>query len=227
MALLGKAALAMWWDMAADKRDEFEDWHSHEHFTERLNIPGFHRASRWRCIEGGEGIFVLYELDEYEILTSPQYLAHLNAPTPWSRNMMLHHRNMVRGQCRVLESRGGSVARHALAIRLSSFAEHDDALRGALSSLFERLALRPGLAGAHLLRHQTPAIPPTEEQRIRGLSDQAIDWVIVVCAYDLGCLYQVSDHELGDAALKAFGAADEPVRGVYTLAHSATPRDTI
>ena len=51
MALLGKAALAMWWDMAADMRKDFEDWHAHEHFPERLGIPGFRRASRWSAAE--------------------------------------------------------------------------------------------------------------------------------------------------------------------------------
>jgi hypothetical protein len=38
MALPGKAALAMWWDMAPGMRAEFEDGHSHEHFPERLAI---------------------------------------------------------------------------------------------------------------------------------------------------------------------------------------------
>ena len=46
MSLLGKACLAMWWDMAPDMRAEFEHWHSHEHFPERLAIPGFQRATR-------------------------------------------------------------------------------------------------------------------------------------------------------------------------------------
>ena len=44
MSLLGKAALAMWWDMAPEMKADFEDWHSHEHFPERLGIPGFLRA---------------------------------------------------------------------------------------------------------------------------------------------------------------------------------------
>ena len=61
MSLLGSAALAMWWDIAPQVLADFEDWHSHEHFTERLGIPGFHRASRWRNAADGEGVFVMYE----------------------------------------------------------------------------------------------------------------------------------------------------------------------
>ena len=84
MSLLGNAALAMWWDMATDARDEFEDWHSHEHFPERLRIPGFQRASRWASADGGEAFFVMYELESFDTLSSPAYVARLNAPTPWS-----------------------------------------------------------------------------------------------------------------------------------------------
>ncbi|HUG22283.1 MAG TPA: hypothetical protein VMN83_07135, partial [Albitalea sp.] len=74
----GQAALAMWWDMAPGVCDEFEHWHSHEHFPERLALPGFQRASRWAEADGGEGFFVLYELATYEALVSAEYLASLN-----------------------------------------------------------------------------------------------------------------------------------------------------
>ena len=111
MALLGEAALAMWWDMAPDMRAEFEHWHSHEHFPERLALPGFLRATRWAAADGGEGFFILYELQEHGALSSPEYLARLNAPTPWSTRLMPHHRNMVRSQCHVVATRGGAVAR--------------------------------------------------------------------------------------------------------------------
>ena len=45
--MLGKAAVAMWWDIAPDMKAEFEDWHTHEHMPERLAIPGFLRGMRW------------------------------------------------------------------------------------------------------------------------------------------------------------------------------------
>ena len=136
MPLLGKAALAMWWDMAPEMKAGFEDWHSHEHFPERLGIPGFLRASRWSSASGGEGFFVMYELEAYETLSSPQYLARLNAPTPWSTRLMPHHRNMVRSQCRVLETRGG-LAGQALTLRLSPAAGRDDDVRKFFKSLID------------------------------------------------------------------------------------------
>src|SRR4029079_18499992 len=158
MSLLGKAALAMWWDMSASRRPEFEHWHTHEHLPERLGIPGFRRATRWTSADDGEGIFVMYELDDYDVLASPAYLARLNAPTPWSTRLMPEHRNMVRSQCRVLESCGINPARHALTARRSHALGRDQELRAAIRRVVVHSRLQAGFAGLQLLRHETPSI---------------------------------------------------------------------
>ena len=225
MPLLGQAALAMWWNMAPDMRREFEDWHTHEHFPERLGIPGFRRSSRWTSADGGEGIFVLYELDTYEVLASQPYLARLNAPTPWSTRLMPYHRNMVRGQARVLTSRGAAIARHAMTIRLAPQPARADELRQALDSLVARLSALPGLAGAHLLQHQAPEIAQTTEQKIRGGADRAVDWVLVVCGYEAKAMESLAAGELASPALEKLGAEPGAERGIYALSCSATPSD--
>lgn len=227
MALLGKAVLAMWWDISHSRRSEFEHWHTHEHFRERLRIPGFRRATRWTSADGGEGIFVMYELDDYDVVASPAYLARLNAPTPWSTRMMPDHRNMVRSQCRVLESRGASTARHALTIRLSPAAGSDEQLRDAIRRLAERVPGEPGFAGLHLLRHHTPSIAPTAEQKLRALADRTADWVLVSCGYDADALIALSSGELSDDSLLAMGAAPSSERALYSLSCSATPLDVM
>lgn len=225
MSLLGKGALAMWWSMAAPVRADFEDWHSHEHFPERLRIPGFRRATRWASADGGEGIFVMYELQEYETVSSAPYLERLNAPTPWSTRMMPYHRDMVRTQCRVLESAGGAVARHALTVRLSPAAGRTGDLRSGLRALIDSVPSRPGLVGAHLLQHQAPPIAATTEQKIRGSADQAADWVLVCCGYDLAVVQALAHDALSAQGLARLGASDASVRDFYTLSYSATPAD--
>lgn len=224
MSLLGKACLAMWWDMAPAMRVEFEHWHSHEHFPERLGIPGFLRATRWTSATGGEGIFVMYELEAHEVVSSPAYLASLNAPSPWSTKLMPHHRNMVRTQCHVLESRGTSVARQVLTVRLSPADGRAAELQAALAAHMAGWVVQPGLAGAHLLRHQTPAIAQTTEQKIRG-GDQAADWVLVVCGYDAAALDALAQSALSEAALVLLGARPGLVCGRFALSLSATPDD--
>jgi hypothetical protein len=223
MPLLGSAAVAMWWDVAPAQRAEFEDWHSHEHFPERMGIPGFQRGSRWAPSANHDGFFVIYELDTYETLTSPHYLARLNSPTPWSTKMMPHHRNMVRSQCRVLESHGSAIARDALTVRLAPIEGRDALLRDALHTTIARLVKRPGISGAHLLQHHRPAIAATTEQKLRG-GDREAEWVLVVVGYDATALNQVAIAEAG-AALVEGGVAAGAQAALYTLSTSATPTD--
>jgi len=225
MSVIGKAALAMWWDMAALHRSEFEHWHTHEYFPERLGIPGFRRVTRWLSAEGTEGVFVMYELDDYEVLASPAYLARLNAPTPWSARLMPHHRNMVRSQCRVLESCGINPARNALTLRLSPASGRDKELRAAIRRVAEHISRQAGFAGLHLLRHEPPSIAVTEEQKIRGNADRTADWVVVACGYEAEALRALSERELGSESLAEMGATPGVERGLYALSCSATPVD--
>jgi hypothetical protein len=224
MALLGAGVLAMWWNVPGEARSEFEDWHAHEHFPERLSIPGFRRASRWTSTDGAGGVFVLYELEDYAVLSSPPYLDHLNMPTPWSTKMMPHHHGMVRSQCRVLETCGASVAAHALTVRLSPAPGREAVLHAAIASLVGPLATRPGLTGAHLVRHERPPIASTTEQRIRG-NDREADWVLVVTGYEAAALEALAATEFGDVALAEAGAVPGSVAGLYRLAYSAIPSD--
>jgi len=225
MPLLGKAALAMWWDMSAAHRSEFEDWHSHEHFPERLRIPGFLRGSRWSSASGGEGFFVMYELQAYETLTSPEYFARLNAPTPWSTLMMPRHRNMVRSQCHVLDSHGGGIGGVMLTVRLSPAPGKEDCLRVHLQQLLGALPQRSGVTAAHLLRTQTPQAAATTEQRIRGGADGVADWIVLVAGYDSAALERLAEAELGLLALSGAGALPAQVSAVYRLSLAMTPQD--
>ena len=215
----------MWWDMAPEMKSEFEDWHSHEHFPERLGVPGFRRASRWTSATGDEGVFVMYELTSHAILSSAAYVDHLNTPTPWSTRMMPHHRNMVRSQCRVLESWGGSAARHALTLRVSPLQNRADDLRAFFRPLCAALVQRPGIVGAHLLQHQAPPIAETTEQRIRNSADRVADWVFVALGYEAPVLEALVHSDLAATALRASGAAEGALCGLYTLSHSATSED--
>ena len=224
MPLLGQAAVAMWWDMAQAQRAEFEDWHSHEHFPERLSIPGFRRGSRWRSVENTEGFFVFYELAGTGTLTSPEYLDRLNNPTPWSTKMMPHHRNMVRSLSRVLESRGSGIGGFIATLRLSPRPGQEDALRTALATTLAALAILPGIVGGHLLQTQTPQIAPTTEQKIRG-GDAAADWIVLIFANDLPSLRAVTTRDLSAERLGAAGAVPGTLSSLFQLSHAITPAD--
>jgi hypothetical protein len=225
MALLGKAAVAMCWKVDPEQRREFDDWHSHEHFPERMSIPGFRRGSRWASALEAEGFFVLYELEQYETLTFKAYLDRLNSPTPWSTKMMSHHLNMVRSQCRVAASFGGGVATSLATIRLSPDAGRETDLKTVLIETLGELAPKPGLTGAHLLLTDTPKTSsPTTEQQIRG-ADGAADWIVLLSGYDPDVVQKVVGGQLSSSALRLAGAREDSTTGDYRLAFTMTPLD--
>jgi hypothetical protein len=186
--MLGQAAIAMWCDIAPTVRPEFEDWHSHEHMPERLAIPGFLRGTRW-ADASGEKYFILYELDQLATLTGAPYLERLNNPTPWSRRMMPHHRNMVRSLCAVRASFGGGLPRALGTVRFTP------AETSSLNTTLAKLPARMGLTSAHLLESQPMPATQTAEQKIRG-GDARADWVVLVGGYDLDAVAALASQEL-------------------------------
>jgi hypothetical protein len=88
MTLLGKGALVIWHDPEAEAESDYNEWHSKEHMFERVGIPGFRRGQRGVAISGAPRYFNLYEVDGFDVLTSPAYLARLNDPTAWTRRIV-------------------------------------------------------------------------------------------------------------------------------------------
>ena len=214
----------MWWDILPAQREEFQEWHSREHFPERMGIEGFLRGSRWSNIDGGTGFFVMYELASYETLTSAGYLQSLNNPTPWSAKMMPHHLNMVRSQCKQLCSFGAGLGKAMLTIRLSPADGQAGPLRDWLENLLARQAESRGIVGAHLLQTRTPEAAMTQEQKIRG-GDAVADWIVLLSAYETEVLQHALANELSPQRLEAAGALAGITQDIYALSYSLGKHD--
>ena len=215
-----KAAIAIWCDVAFDARHEFDDWHAHEHMPERLSIPGFLRGSRWVSTRAGEGYFMLYEAQDESSITGGPYLERLNSPTPWSRKMMPHHRNMVRSLCRIDARCGAGLGQALLTVRFAP----RDAARLAVwlaTELVPGLPSRKGLVAAQFLRNIAPQAAQTTEQRLRG-GDTAADWIVLVSGYSAEAVASVAAEEMHEAALIARGAAPGILASHYSLEHCLT-----
>lgn len=179
MALLGKAAIVIWTEIAQDLLPEHDAWHAGEHFAERLAIPGFLRGRRASAVDRAnrERRFIFYEIEDIAVATSAPYLGRLNDPTPWSRKIMAVSR-LNRTLCRVAASHGFGVGGQLLTVRLSQ-GERLAAAR------LEAIARAPGIVGAHLLQKDTHvARPLTAEEKLRhGGVDASADWILLVEAY--------------------------------------------
>jgi hypothetical protein len=228
MALKGKAALAMWWDIAPEDRPGFEHWHSTEHFAERMAVPGFLSGARWAALSGSPHYFVLYELTGLDVLSSEPYRERLNHPSPWTTRTMARFRNMVRSQCLVRGSQGGGIAQALLTLRFSPQPGQAPRLREwIVQQLLPALVAKAGITGAHLIENAVPAVPfdqQTAEQKLRG-GDAVADWILLVSAYDQEVVAALAQSELQEQELAQHGAATGQLAGLYRLAHRVSISD--
>ena len=117
MSLYGHGAVTIWHDLLPQAKDNFYAWHNHEHMPERVGIPGFRRGRRYIAERGVPEYFNLYEADSPEVLSGQDYLNRLNAPTPWTREVVVSFRNVTRAICRVVFSGGVGQGGHMLTLR--------------------------------------------------------------------------------------------------------------
>ena len=98
MALAGTGAICIWNAITPEGRDDFYEWHIHEHMPERVAIPGFLRGRRYIAItpETSPEFFTLYETTNVDVTTSAPYLERLNNPTPWTKRSVAAFRNTSR-----------------------------------------------------------------------------------------------------------------------------------
>ena len=225
MALLGKAAMILSFDVAPEAMVEHDDWHSHEHFHERMSIPGFLRGSRWVALSGEPNYFVMYEVADLDVLASPPYLERLNNPSRWTSKMMTQYHGMKRGFCRITCSHGEGLGQTGVLIRFSPEADKESTLRDWLNGeLLSTLPSRPGLVSAYLFEAALQP-GPTAEQRIRG-KDAAVAWVLLVTGYDAGQVANIAAKALSVEELQQHGASGV-VWGIYQMVHSLSDREAV
>ncbi len=222
-----RAAMLLLFDIAAAAITEHDDWHTHEHFPERLAIPGFARGSRWIARKGTPRYFVMYEVRNLATLASAPYLERLNKPTPWTSKMMQSYVGMRRALCEVAASFGSGLGCAALLIRFAPDAGRGAVLRGWLAEeVLPRLVGRPGIASARIFTASLTA-PMTREQQIRG-KDAGLHSMVLVTGYEPDAVAALADNDLGTERFVAHGAAAAGfARGIYqhafTLTHGESP----
>ncbi|MDB5928771.1 MAG: hypothetical protein JWR60_478 [Polaromonas sp.] len=116
------AFLALWNSISQPAlQPEYETWHTFEHVPERVGLPGFIEARRYRSLEGSQtppGYFTCYWLDTVDALNSPQYAEVFASPTPWSARMRTELRDFFRLPCTLGGTYGQSTASRLATLHL-------------------------------------------------------------------------------------------------------------
>lgn len=153
--------LAIWNRIASEHDAEFNAWYEAEHLDQRLAVPGFHSARRYRALDDRHAYSALYELDAPGVLQSPAYRAPLADPTPRTRAIMPHFIDMTRGACLVtFDSAPQAPAGRLLAALFLPQAVNE------MSGPFDGVRVRSVVPDAVATGGVTP------EQKLRGQADR-------------------------------------------------------
>lgn len=148
--------------VAPERDAELNTWYEDEHLAERLAVPGFRTARRYRAAEDPFAYCALYELDAADVLRSAAYVARLASPTPRTRAIMPAFLDVTRAACRVAyDSEPGGAPRAWLALL-----EPRRVDMAALHALAEAARVRLALPDA------ATTGSATAEQRLRPAPDR-------------------------------------------------------
>ena len=221
MSLAGQGAVAIWHDIAPEGRDAFYAWHGREHMPERLAIPGFLRGRRYAALAGAPEFFNLYETESRLTVTGIDYLARLNAPTPWTVASVAHFRNVARSLCEVAATFGAGQGGLVATLRYGVPDERADLHRKRMTEqVLPQWADAAGIAGCHLLvADEVASAVETAEKRVRAEKNTIPRWIVLVEGWSDDAAFRASCADLAtNAAFVA--AAAPPDLGIYRLQNS-------
>ena len=216
--------LAIWHDVVPEHEQATQEWYNREHHEERLAIPGFLTASRHIALTGTPKYFSCYRTSSPSVMASEEYLAALNGPSDWTRDMMPQYRNTSRAVCRQDISLGVGLGAYVMTIRYNETDAEKAAMGGRTEARVTDAVNEPGIVSVHVWSLDTEAtVIPTEEKAIRGALQQSdvANKTIVVTG--------TSQQQVDAARARYFSSVDlvqrgiaeeEPDVGLYQLIYS-------
>ena len=81
---IGKALMVVFMEPEAEVEEEFNEWYNVYHVPERLMVPGFLGARRFKLCEGEGALryLAIYELEDEGVLHSEAYLKSRDTSKP-------------------------------------------------------------------------------------------------------------------------------------------------
>lgn len=190
---------------ACDRRD-YEAWYQGDHLPDRLGVPGFQHARRYRRLNGPRAEFLtFYETATPSVLCSAPYMKRLAEPTAWTARMMEHFRTMSRSICRVAVDQGQTGCGGLLAL-----IAHNTAPASGLDAQLNTALAQPGVTRVRLWLTDPSVTVPSPEERLRPGGDASFATIIVV---------EGTNAEMIQAALQAANISD--AASFYSLIYAS------
>jgi hypothetical protein len=218
-----QGALAIWNEIDPAHEAEYHRWYWEQHLPERLSVPGFLQACRYRAVRGGPTFFTWYLVRDVEVLRSAAYLERLGNPTQWTRRIMPWFRDMTRCACRITVDVGGGIGGVVATMRLSGGTEGGPDLRTQIARDGLQLsgASEQGGAVTRLQLWETDrdiTLQRTAEHGLRGGPDRLVGKIVVLHSFSPDLAY-ASAMKLRAGLFDAGETSGLDGPFVYTLMH--------
>lgn len=212
MTTLG-GVLVFWNAVAPGHEAEFTAWYQRQHVPERLAVPGFVDARRYRAADGSARFCAIYRLADVAVLASARYRERLAHPTRWTARVMPALHDTGRATCRVTRVHGSGVGACFAMIAAVPPADAAPGVRERIAVAFERAASDPRVTRLELWENETEVSSlPNPEQALRPGGDRVPEWLASVETIDHASLVSACDALVGQIAAAGARVADPQPR---------------
>lgn len=176
--------LSIWTDVDPAHELDFNRWYDREHMQERIAIPGFRRARRFRCLVSCPRPYLaLYDTDSIQTFRSTVYQQAFAKQTEWSQRNFSRMRDTQRRVGELIVDVGAAEG-GALAL----FVVNDGAL-DRTAPQFKALIARDHVLRASLLRTDATLSTPLAS----SASQARPDGVVMVEANDADTAFDAAN----------------------------------
>ncbi|MBR8299291.1 hypothetical protein KDW49_00940 [Burkholderia dolosa] len=191
--------LCVWTDVDAEHEADFNAWYDREHMQERVAIPGFTHARRFRATDGGPRKYLaLYVTDTLDVFRGDAYRRAFAQQTAWS---LANFERMTGTQRRVgeltIEAGDGEGAQLALFVLP---AQRIDVRR--LRERFDAALREPGIHAARLFCTVPELSAPIGADACAGADADAL---VLIEGSDAAATRRVAAALAGHDDVRTFG----------------------
>lgn len=177
-------------DVPQELDEEFNHWYHTERLEDRLSIPGFNWARRYRAVDGQPEYMVVYQCQSIDVLESAAYRHRLDNPNENATKFLPKLQNVTRAACRQTWTLDHAIGGSAIVVQCNAAeGRKEDARRFVKHSLAERLKESGCMVSMSLWEADSYVTATSTSEIVKRASpDHYADWVILVEGYDLARL---------------------------------------
>ncbi|MBK9609387.1 MAG: hypothetical protein IPO58_24350 [Betaproteobacteria bacterium] len=175
-----RGALAYWFDIAPEVREEWLDWYQHDHMPSRVGTT-FVSGRCYEALHAAASHMVLFETTEPEALLAPSYMALLRQVSDADRQRRGWYSNTIRVTCRVSARIGKGTGSVLGVIRIAGAkAKAADVRRCLADEVVPALARVPRIGAAWLIESDPALRARMDAVRVTGHQDGSADWAVLI-----------------------------------------------